>query len=718
MLTFVGLVLGTATVLTLVAYRSSQDTLEGVAQRTVHVAAQKLEQILARLVEARQERARGFLDSVESLCGELGPSGTTAFEVTCVKTALAEFRATEHAAGAVLEQGARRVAQSGSMPRTDLAVPAVGARLVRRGREFDYIVRVSKGHTSLTIEFPTDEFVLFFGVRSGLGEHGEAFLMDRSGQFVTPPRYGAPERPLMSATGEPVGHCSHGPSEFIDLDYRGVRTVHGYRPATVFFDGACVDVHVAYDEALAPAERLWNDLTTRAVLFALIGLLVSLLASRWIAAPVRRLVLSAKALEAGEFDRPVPIVGPSEVRALARGFQTMAASLSDLIAREQTARREAETANRTKDEFLATVSHELRSPLTAILGWSWLLRARKLRGADADQALQAIERSANVQSRLIEDLLDVSRIIVDGVQLNRRPTSLVDPISAALEAIRPNAENKGVTIHSHLNGSMPPVFGDPPRLQQIVSNLLTNAVKFTPAGGRIEVEVKPVDRMLELAISDTGIGIAAEFLPHVFDRFRQADSAATRTRMGLGLGLAIARDLVALHGGEIRAVSTGVGRGATFTVRLPIYDVQGDTQAEIDSAADDLDAASPRLDQIRVLLVDDDEDTLMVVRAILEEAGASVATAASADEARATLATWHPTILVSDIAMPHEDGYALIRSLRARHTTVPAIALTAHSRRENAAEARAAGFQMFMAKPVQRRDLVNGIAALAKTTLV
>jgi signal transduction histidine kinase/ActR/RegA family two-component response regulator len=713
MLTFVGLVVGTATVLTLAAYRSSKETLEGDARRTVHVEAQKLEQTLTRLIDSRRERARGFLDTVESLCGEGSVPGSKAYEPTCLKTALAELRGSERADGAQFDLGDGRIAQAGTLPLTNAAVPDAGAVLVANDRRFDYVVRVTKGRASLTLEYPIGDIVELFDDRAGLGEHGEAFLLDAAGRFVTPARYsGADAGVPRAAIGEPVRDCARRPAEVIDFDYRGVRTIHGYRPASVLFNNGCIDVHVAEAEALAPAERLWEGLAARAAIFTLAGVLVSLLASHWITAPVRRLALATHALEAGQFDRPIPIEGPSEVRALARGFAAMARSLSDLVTREQTARRQAEAANRTKDEFLAMVSHELRTPLTAILGWAWLLRSRKVRGADADQALEAIERNANTQSRLIEDLLDVSRMIVGRMQLNRTPTSLPDAVDTALEAVRPEAERKGVAIHTDLDEWLPPVFGDPPRLHQIISNLLTNALKFTPSGGRIDVTLKSEGRRLVLTIADTGVGISPDFLPHLFEAFRQADSTTTRTQTGLGLGLSIARHLALLHGGDIRAESPGAGQGSTFTLTLPAYEA---APRATSSPGKHADAAPARLDRVRVLLVDDDEESLRVVRAILEDAGASVATAASAVEARAKVTEWHPAVLVSDIAMPHENGYALVRSLREANALVPAIALTAYGRREDEAEAQAAGFQMFIAKPVQRQDLVDGIAALAKS---
>jgi signal transduction histidine kinase/CheY-like chemotaxis protein len=711
LLTLVGLVVTTALVLTIVAYRSSSRDLEREARRSVRVAAQQVELALGRVLESRHQRAQGFLTGVQSLCGEMTSRGMLALELGCVHVALEELRATEHARGVLLEYDGRWVGQVGERPRPD--VPDQFAKLIPRDNSFDYAIRAINGATVLTMQFPVEDLESSVTGLSGLGSQGEVFLIDADANFLTPPRHAAP--PGAAAIAEPVRQCMQGPAEVVDIDYRGVQTIHGLRPLQLFAGGACVDAHLGYDEALAPAEALVTDLVLRAGLFALVGALLSLIASHWIAAPVRRLARSVRALEAGEFDRPVRVGGPSEIRSLARAFARMKRSLADLIAREQAARREAEVASRMKDEFLAMVSHELRTPLTAILGWTWLLRSGKLRGREAQKAVDAIERSASAQSRLVEDLLDVSRIVAGRLQLSRTPVSLVAPVEAAIEAVRPDAEKKSVFLESDIDEAAPVVLGDAHRLQQIVANLLNNAVKFTPPNGRVVVRLRRVGGRAELTVADTGAGIPLEFLPHVFDRFRQADTTTTRAQTGLGLGLAIVRHLVDLHGGDVKAASAGPGKGATFTVTLPIFEEASLPSAPPARAAAPIDAeAEPqRLHAVRVLLVDDDRETLGAVRAILEDAGATVETAGSAAEARLTLSSWYPTVLVSDIAMPDEDGYALVRSLRASHMTVPAIALTAYARREDADQARAAGFQVYMPKPVQRRDLVTAVATLA-----
>ena len=393
-----------------------------------------------------------------------------------------------------------------------------------------------------------------------------------------------------------------------------------------------------------------------------------------------------------------------------------------LLAREREARRQAEEANRLKDEFLATLSHELRTPLTSILGWSRLLNTgldERMRG----RAAETIERNARAQAQLIDDLLDVSRIITGKLRLNTRPVELAPVIEAAADAVRPAAAAKGVTLRVLLDPPAGPVPGDPDRLQQVFWNLFSNAIKFTPAGGRVEARLTHAGGHAEVTVTDTGEGIAPEFLPHVFERFRQADGAITRRHGGLGLGLAIVRHLVELHGGTVRVESEGEGRGATFALRLPLLAPAAPAPGSAgggrkQSSALPGDCAS--LAGLRVLVVDDDADTRTLLRALLERCGAAVALAASAAEAlehlrRAEAAL--PDVLVSDIGMPHEDGYQLIRRVRAlpaeRGGQIPAAALTAYARVEDRARALAEGYQAHVSKPVDPAELTAVIADLA-----
>ncbi len=393
-----------------------------------------------------------------------------------------------------------------------------------------------------------------------------------------------------------------------------------------------------------------------------------------------------------------------------------------LLEREQHARALAEEANRLKDEFLATLGHELRSPLNAILGWVQMLRGGRLNPAAQVNALEVVERNARAQNRLIEDLLDVSRIITGKLRLDIQPVELTAVITAALDTVRPAAEAKNIDLAIVLDPKAATVSGDPNRLQQVVWNLLSNAVKFTPKGGRVQVELSRVGSQVEIIVTDSGAGIASAVLPHVFERFRQADSSTTRIHGGLGLGLAIVRQLTESHGGSVRVDSPGLGLGATFTVRLPVRAVRHSEEEEagvhpgVTSKLPDADDL-PRLDGVRVLVVDDEADNREMVKAVLEVCGAEVATAASAGEALALLGRVPFDVLVSDIGMPEEDGYSLIRQVRLLGTSAaqtPAAALTAYARPEDRTRALLAGFQQHLSKPVEPSELTAVVASLAR----
>ena len=429
----------------------------------------------------------------------------------------------------------------------------------------------------------------------------------------------------------------------------------------------------------------------------------------------------------------VIITALKDEEGILRGFVKVTRDLTDRkyaeeqrlkLAREQVARAEAEAANRAKDEFVATVSHELRTPLNAILGWARIIRNSKLDEQGFSRALDTIERNAKLQVQLIDDLLDVSRIISGKLRLTVIPLELAPVIEAAIDAIRPAAEAKNIRLQAMLDSNTGLVSGDPDRLQQVVWNLLSNAVKFTDKGGRIQIRLEHFNSHVVTTVSDTGKGIPAEFLPYVFDRFRQADSSITRLHGGLGLGLAIVRQLVDLHGGSVRAESPGEGQGATFSFELPLIIAHGSgrLEAEEESSKSALQVgfdASPVLEGLSVLVVDDDADARELLRAILEQRSAQVTTAASAAQAYETLEWLSPDVIISDIGMPGEDGYSLIRNVRLkeareRHGWKPAIALTAHARVEDRLRALSAGYQAHVAKPVEPAELVAVIASLVR----
>ena len=408
-------------------------------------------------------------------------------------------------------------------------------------------------------------------------------------------------------------------------------------------------------------------------------------------------------------------------RTAASQAHALAEKLSATRAELQGALAAAEAAGRAKDDFLAVVSHELRTPLNAILGWVQLILMGRLDAATNKRALDSIERNAKSQARLIEDILDMSRIVAGRFRLNVAPVDLAGTIETALDVVRPAAEAKGVRLHSVLDSQVPPISGDAERLQQVLWNLLSNAITHTPAGGRVFVRLQRVNSHVEVCVEDSGKGIDPTFLPHIFERFRQEENSATRRHTGLGLGLAITRHLVELHGGEIGAESEGTGRGSTFTVKLPLAAVHSkgvERVARLGAA----DAGGQRqlasLDGLRVLVVDDEPDVRDLVATILRQSGAAVTAVRSASEAIEAFATVTPNIVVSDIEMPGEDGYSLIRKLRAGSLpggrTVPAIALSAYAGPGDRMRALDAGFQLHVSKPVEPAELVAVLANLAQ----
>jgi PAS domain S-box-containing protein len=387
-----------------------------------------------------------------------------------------------------------------------------------------------------------------------------------------------------------------------------------------------------------------------------------------------------------------------------------------LLAAAEAARAEAESANRQKDIFIAVLSHELRTPLNAILGWTKMLRGSRLTAEDQGRALETIERNARAQAQLIEDLLDVSRVISGKLHLEMRPVELAPVVMDAVEAVRPSAAANRVELRDSITCSAGSVHGDAGRLRQIVSNLLTNAIKFTPEGGRVEIAVACGDDDVEIVVRDTGRGIDPSFLPSIFDPFAQADAAAKR-QGGLGLGLAIVRQLVELHGGRISAESEGPGRGATFRVSVPLLRREDAAPGGGDPDASQLGAEVTTLDGVRVLVVDDTDDPRDYAATVLAVHGAEVRDASSAQEAIEVLEAWRPDVLVSDIAMPGVDGYALIRQVRSRSAgeggSVPAIALTAYAGSEDRRRALLAGYQTHLPKPIEPRELLAAVANLA-----
>lgn len=413
-------------------------------------------------------------------------------------------------------------------------------------------------------------------------------------------------------------------------------------------------------------------------------------------------------------------------------LENQVATLGRLITSEQLARAEAETANRMKDEFLATVSHELRTPLNAIIGWTHMMRRGHLDDDTKSRALETIERNAKSQAQLVEDLLDVSRMVSGKLLLKKVSVDVASVINAAIDAVQLAASSKDIELQVTLDPYARHVLGDANRLQQIVWNLLSNAIKFTPAGGRVNVYVERRKSHVAIRVTDTGQGIAPEFLPYVFERFRQADGGSTRRYGGLGLGLALVRHLAELHGGTIQAISEGEGQGATFIIELPSTVVDKESKpatargvpvsqrsdATTHLAGTTVPAA---LKSRKVLLVDDDPDTLQMLSTLLGSQQAEVQTASSTEEAMEMLQWYQPHVIVMDLAMPGEDGYSLIQRIRRDEQlvgrTIPALALTAQVRIEDRARALSAGFNMFIAKPVEAEELIAAIRDLTENAI-
>lgn len=423
-------------------------------------------------------------------------------------------------------------------------------------------------------------------------------------------------------------------------------------------------------------------------------------------------------IEVQSYDKNV--YRPEHVTAMSMAANLTAVAIESvrLLELERTARKDAEESNRLKDEFLATVSHELRTPLTAILGWSRLLEGGTLDDSVTQQAVEVIWRNAKAQAQIVDDILDVSRIITGNLYLDLHPLEVAPVVENAINVVRPTADAKGIKIEKYFDSTPAMVSGDGNRLQQVVWNLLSNAVKFTNSGGRVCVKVSRVGSLIEVRVSDTGRGISKEFLPYVFDRFRQADSTTTRQHGGLGLGLAIARHFVEIHGGTIDAESEGDGCGATFTIRLPLSEATASVKSLADADQQQIARSQQLLSGLNVLLVDDDSDTLTLMATALKRRQANVTAVSSAGEAIQAITRKRPDVLVSDIAMPEEDGYGLIKRVRSLENgaseIIPAVAITAYAKEEDRERALSAGFQIYLAKPIELTELISVVARAAK----
>jgi PAS domain S-box-containing protein len=410
------------------------------------------------------------------------------------------------------------------------------------------------------------------------------------------------------------------------------------------------------------------------------------------------------------------IIGASKIARDITELKQLMIEREQLLDGERAARSEAERVSRVKDEFLATLSHELRTPLNAILGWSQLLRSGAIPARDFGEALETIERNSRIQAQLIEELLDVSRIISGKLRLDVQPIDLASIVDGVVESMRPAADAKEIRLQRTLDPTAGPVMGDANRIQQVVWNLLSNAIKFTPKGGRVQVLLQRVASSVQITVTDSGQGVPPEYIPQLFQRFWQADASTTRKHGGLGLGLAIVRHLVEVHGGTVHASSEGVGKGATFTVTLPLSSVKRSS----DQSCSAQSTIPLDLQGVRVLVVDDEMDARNLIKLVLESHGATVTLAESADQAMSAIKQQKQDVVLSDIGMPGEDGYSLLARMRnlgadeGRDT--PAVALTAFARAEDRRRALLAGFQMHVPKPVEAGELIAVVANLSKMT--
>jgi signal transduction histidine kinase/ActR/RegA family two-component response regulator len=662
-------------VLAFFAYRASRDTLTAQAVATARVVADSRGDALTRALERQQDRLLAFLTSVESLCGEHPARGGVAFERECARVALRGFRNAEHAVAVELYSGPRRVVAAETWPET--ATPPTPPRLAVIAGLDDgaiYTMQATRQQLAVRAVFPLSDLASTFIDRSGLKTRGELLLTDGTGRVIVPLGAQGEKATVRPALLAAVRQCAASP-QHDDPDMglelipgsEGKGPLAGVRPVPAIGDG-CIVARLDYEEALAPVNRLGRIVVIASITVIVLSGLLSLIITRG----------------------------------------------ADQAQREHEARIAAEAANRSKDDFLATVSHELRTPLTAILGWASILRRHQPNAARFEHALRVIERNARMEARLIDDLLDVTGTINGQIKLNPSTVSAVSVVEAAIEAIAPAAESKGVQVTNHVEGMVADVQVDSQRLQQVVWNLLANAVRFTPKDGWVDVAVRQTHDATQIIVGDTGTGISADFLPHVFDRFRQGQSGTMRSHGGLGLGLSIVRHLVELHGGTVTAESPGLSRGATFTVTLPRTESAPVTAPRRPVVGEHFAISLPGA---CVLVVDDDTDTREVVREILQYAGAKVITSGSARETRALIERFQPDVLIADIGMPEEDGYSLIQKIRenepgARH--LPAIALTAHTRPEDVEHALKAGFHAHVAKPVDASQLVSSIVSLLR----
>jgi len=591
------------------------------------------------------------------------------------------------------------------------------------------VVRAGAIRYVLTAALAADSQREAFRSPSGVSDR-IAVLYDRRGTIVF--RTVNPETligtPVTPRLAQESARFSSGAVDDVNREGTPVRTVFQRSALSGWTVAVGVPHHVLY----ATQRRSLRAVLVVGAVFLAVTTGIALLSARSIRKTVAALVAGAENLSAPNNQ---PITSTTAIKELTRLKDALTAAahlirergaaLERQVEESRAVRLSAEDANRAKDEFLATVSHELRTPLNAVYGWARMLGSGQLSGEASERALDSIVRNANAQVALIDDLLDASRVAAGKLRLDVQSGDLKNVVEHALDAVHPAAAAKRIRLQSVLDPDAGPIAGDPARLQQVIWNLLINAVKFADKDGRVQVHLQRVNSHVEIIVSDSGRGIAPELLPFIFDRFRQADSSITRQHGGLGLGLALVKHLVELHGGTVAAHSSGEGKGATFIVTLPVAIAkiaEGPAPRAHPTASKTMapSVLGARLDGLRLLVVDDDRDVLELATAILANAGATVRTCGSAAEGFALMQQWRPDVLISDIEMPGEDGYALIRRVRALDPEhggkTPAVALTAYGRIQDRMLALNAGYNMHVPKPADPAELTTIIANVAGRT--
>ena len=688
-----------------VAYSTSRDVIQTSALRSVGATATARKTDLLRALSRQRDRSSNVLRLADESCNIGGVA-----DEACLRKIARDFISAERAAGVHLLSGGRDIFIGQSAPSDRTVIPRDDevARFERDAHGAYYTIAVREADRYIAVRFPAQSIEPIFAESSGLGRSGETFLADANGYFITRPRFHAASGNSHPIDAMPMQTCLAGMNgEMIAADYRGVDVIHGFR-AVPEIGGGCVMAHMNRAEALQPALALRRRMMTASLMVLIPALLAGIFAVRLLTRPLQRITRAAQAVGAGDYDTVIDVRGSREIRVLGSTIASLAKSVRDSLARERELRIEAEEANRAKDQFLATVSHELRTPMTAIIGWAKMLELHADDPETRSAAVDAIQRSSSVQAELIDDLLDASRIATGKLRLDLRPLDLNRIISEIAENFRPTAAAKRIELSVNLPERSVIVAGDESRLAQVINNLLTNAVKFTPEGGRIDITLECSRREATITVKDTGVGIEPTLLTSIFEPFRQQDSSATRRHGGLGLGLAIVRQLVDMHGGRVSAESAGPGKGATMRVTLPAIDA---------SAANDPledDHGFSRLDGRRVLIVDDEQEIATLVSTILRSSGATTECATSARDALERIRSGEPfDAIVSDIAMPEEDGLSFIRRLRDEKIDTPAIALTALGALGDEQRALAAGFDAFLRKPIDPARLTRAVCAAA-----